>query len=309
MYSAEKKDGNRGLKMRTALAGLSASVAVQLLGIPGAQAHDGFSTTYNHHIMPREFEIMMMTDYTSPADIKREEDGQGDYFSQMFEIEYAPSDQLAFEFMIEAFQDIETGDSEFTGFRWEARYRLFKDDVFLNPMVYAEYEDLSVNTRYKMEVSGWRKAPYEEAVGAEASRERILETRLVLSQDIGAHNVAFNWINESDLSSGTTAFGYSLGFLYRVSRDEAVEQPKGAAAMAHCLAGWSLIRPASLAFELYGGLGDTRKFGLVPSRQEHYFQPTINFDVGENQMLSFGLGIGLTETSDHMVRLNWGIML
>ena len=254
---------------------------------------------------------MLMTDYTGPADVKREEDGQGSYFSQMLEVEYAPTDRMAFEFMIEAFQDTETGESKFTGFRWEARYRLFRDDVFLNPMVYAEYEDLDIATRYKMETSGWRKPPYEEEEGEEASRERILETRLVLSQDIGAHNVAFNWINETDLSSGTTAFGYSMGYLHRLSRDAAAEHPdKGAGAMAHCRpAGGSFIRPASLAFELFGALGDTRKFGLAPSRQEHYFQPSINFDVGKSQMLSLGFAIGLTEASDHLVRLNWGIML
>ena len=204
--------------------------------------------------MQGEFEIMLMTDYTSPTD------------------------QLAFEFMVEAFQDIENGGSNFTGFRWEARYRLFKDDVFLNPMVYAEYEDLHVDKRYTMEVIGWRKPPYEEEPGEEALRERIMETRLVLSEDIGPHNVAFNWINESDLSSGTTAFEYSLGFLYRLSSNAAAEHPdKGAGTMAHCPARGALIRPSSLAFELYGALGDTQKFGLFPSRQEHYFsQPSTS---------------------------------
>lgn len=288
---------------------LAAAIAAQILIVGNAWAHEGFMTTYNHHMMPGEFEIMWMTDYTAPSDPKRLNDGHGEYFSHMLEIEYVPSDRLAFEFMIEAFEDTETGEREFTGFRYEARYRLFKDEVPLNPTVYAEYEDLHVATRYKMEVSGWVEPPYEEEEDEEPSREKILETRLLLSQDIGADNVAFNWINESDLHSGETAFGYSLGFLHRLPRDAAAEHRHHAGHEGGAgNVGRRFIRPASLAFELFGALGDTRQFGLRPSRQEHYFQPSMTFDVGENSMLSFGFGIGLTDASDNLVRLNWGMM-
>ena len=79
--------------------------------------------------------------------------------------------------------------------------------------------------------------------------------------------------------------------------------------MEHGGGGQPFIRPAVLAFELFGGLGDTLAFGLTPSRQEHYFQPSITFDVGQSQMLSLGFGIGLTDASDQLIRLNWGMML
>ena len=305
MPSTNSERRDQKLKIRKILAGLTVAAALQLLGAQHACAHDGYSVTYNHHMMPGEFEIMVMSDYTVPSDSKRLNDGQGDYFSHMIELEYAPSDRLAFEFMIESFEDTETGESEFTGFRYEARYRLFKDEVPLNPTVYAEYEDLHVETRYKMEVSGWIEPPYEEKEGEEPSREKILETRLILSQDVGPYNVAFNWINESDLSSGETAFGYSLGFLAPVSKEA---RAKEHGHMEHG-GGQPLIRPASLAFELYGALGDTLAFGLTPARQEHYFQPSITFDLGQSSMLSLGFGIGLTDASDQLIRLNWGMML
>lgn len=43
-------------------------------------------------------------------------------------------------------------------------------------------EDLDPDTRYKMEVSGWVLPPYEEEE-VEVHRERILESRLILSHE------------------------------------------------------------------------------------------------------------------------------
>lgn len=265
----------------------------------GVRAHEGYITTYSHHITQGEFEVMLMNDFTSPSEPKKEEDGRGEYFSQMIELEYAPTDRLAFEFMIEAFEDIKTGEKQITGFRYEARYRLFEDGTPLNPSLYLEFEDLHVDTRYKMEVSGWVLPPYEEG-GEEPFREKILESRLLLSQDIGAFNVAFNWINESDLGSGVTAFGYSLGFLFRLGQ--------GAGQHAHHGENPGFFTPASLAFELFGALGDTKAFGIRQERQEHYFQPSITVHVGENLMFSAGFAVGLTQASDDLIRLNWGLM-
>ena len=90
----------------------------------------------------------------------------------MVELEYAPFNQFATEFMVEWFEDLETGSKKFTGFRWENRYRIFKKPVPLNPMAYVEYEDLDPATRYKMEVSGWVRPPYVETE-EEPDRERI----------------------------------------------------------------------------------------------------------------------------------------
>lgn len=284
---------------------------LQLSWAPSVLAHEGYITTYNHHIVPGELELMIMNDFTSPSDPKRKNDGHEEYFSQMLELEYAPTDQLAFEFMAEAFEDIGKGETKFTGFRYETRYRLFKDEVPLNPMLYLEYEDLHINTRYKMEVSGWVEPPYEEE-GEEPDRERILESRLILSQDFWPWNVAFNWINESDLNSGgTTAFGYSFGLLYRLpmgSEEKSNSHHGEHIGNKEVDAPQKFIQPASLAFEFLGALGDTKKFDLRPSRQEHYFQPSIMFHVGDKAMLTIGFGIGLTKASDNMIRTNLGWM-
>ncbi|MBI3999760.1 MAG: hypothetical protein HY351_04015, partial [Candidatus Omnitrophica bacterium] len=190
---------------------------------------DAYTVTYNHHIEKGELEVMVMNDFTHPSKHRQEEEGQENYFSHMVELEYAPFNQLATEFMVEWFEELNTGKTRFTGFRYETRYRLFKDEVPLNPMVYVEYEDLDPETRFKMEVSGWAKPPYEESE-EEPDRESVLETRLILSQDFGRWNVAFDWINETDFhASGKTAFGYSLGvsYLLHEKHEERGEEERG----------------------------------------------------------------------------------
>lgn len=286
-------------KFNQGLVVLTAMLLMCSFGSIPTFAHEGYMTTYNHHMYKGEFEVMLMNDFTSPSDPKRRNDGHKNYFSQMVEVEYAPTSQLALEFMAEGFEDVGTGDSRFTGFRYETRYRLFKEEVPLNPVLYAEYEQLHVATRYKMEVSGWVEPPFEEEEG-DSDREDILETRLILSQDFGRWNVAFNWINESDLNAGGAAFGYSLGFLYRMhqhaEQDHAHHTKK------------QFMQPATLAFEFFGALGDTNKFDLRPARQEHYFQPSVMFHVSENSMLNIGVGIGLSHASDNLIRLMYGWM-
>lgn len=255
---------------------------------PAEAGSNGFFVTYNSEIEKGELELMLMNDITAPSHFRRDE-GFGTYMSHMIELEYGITSQLATEFMMEWFEDFETGDAAFTGFRWENRYRLFKNDVPLNPMVYVEYEDLDPRTRYKMEVSGWIDPPYAESA-EEPDRERILETRLVLSQDVGPVNLAFNWINETDLASGDTAFGYALGAMWMLHGEHEEHHGKG----------------VGLGLEMYGALGDTKSFGLNPKRQEHYLGPIIMYHINKHWMTHAQLAIGLSKASDNLVRVNFG---
>lgn len=269
-----------------------------------AWAHKGYMTTYSHHIERGEVELMLLSDFASPSEHKRAEEGQGDHAAQMMELKYNPTDRLALEFMWEWFKDVERGKGKFTGFRYEGRYRLFAQEVPLNPMVYAEYENLHPSTRYKMETSGWIEPPYVEAAGPEPAREKILESRMILSQDFGPWNASFNWINESDLQSGRHAFGYTMGTFYRIHGD-AGEAPEGHSGHEGGRPA-GMVRPMAVSFELFGALGDDRRFGFWPSRQEHYLQPGITFHLGSYSMLTAGYAMGLSRSSDDMIRLNVG---
>lgn len=193
----------------TTFSHLKAFVAATCCSLALQAGEGGYFVTYSSKIEKGEKTLMLMNDFTRPSELKRH-DGQNDYNAQMLELEWHPTDQYATEIMFESFIDA-NGEKKYTGFRWENRYRLFKDETFLNPMIYVEYENLHRATRFKMETSGWVITPYLESQGDEPLMERILESRLVLSQDVGRTNIAFNWINETDLRTGRTDFGYALG--------------------------------------------------------------------------------------------------
>ena len=320
---------------------LRAAIALGVLAVAArmARADDGHIVAYTSQIEKGEWEIMLMNDLTFPS-LARRNEGQNTYFSQMLEVEYYPTNQLALEVMWEAFEDTGTGFWKYTGARYEARYRLFEEKVPLNPMLYVEYEDLDPLTRYKMEVSGWVIPPYAEPTPvSEPRRESILETRLILSQpfDHERWNVAFNWINETDLNnSGLTAFGYALGLTRRFHgaghgehgdsghedhehehngvehtsyetsyQHEGHAGEHGEEGADHPLTRHRWLMPTSAGVEFDGALGDTRAFGIVPSRQEHYVVPNIMFHTGKHTMCQLAVFIGLTGASDNLLRANW----
>ena len=183
------------------------------------KAQEGYFTTYGHEMEKGELELMIMLDHTSPSQVNHDE-GQNNFLSQMPKIGFNPTHQLEIELMVESFQEFGTGITKFTGLRFETRYRLFKKEVFLNPTIYFEYENLDPETRFKMETSGWIIKPYEETSEGEAKREKVLESRFILSQNVKNWNIAFNWLNEIDTRTGGAQFGYSLGVMYKLNSSE-----------------------------------------------------------------------------------------
>ncbi|MBI2967787.1 MAG: hypothetical protein HYY40_08235 [Bacteroidetes bacterium] len=291
-----------------------------LMLLPSAMsAQEGYITTYGHEIEKGEVEFMLMFDHTNPS-VPDKEEGQREFLSQMPKIGFNPTDKLELEFMVEGFEEFGTGITRFTGFRFETRYRLVKKEIPLNPTIYFEYEGLSAETRFKMETSGWMNPPYAEEE-EEADREKILESRLILSQNIKNWNVAFNWINELDTRSGYTAFGYSFGLMNKIhshAKSEMFICPMHPEIISSvpgtCIScGMNLLKkgdnrhlqPGSFAFEFLGTAGDTKNAGIDFSRQEHYFQPSVMLHLKNNSMVVVGFAIGLTEASDDLVRIMW----
>lgn len=246
---------------------------------------------YNHHTADAgEKEIMFMNDMGAEPDGTR-------YAAQMIEIEYGLTDKLTTEFMVEGQTTFGEGAYNFTGWRWENRYRLFDYGTPLNPVIYVEWEDLSEDTKYKMEISGREDATEQEKT---RPRERILETRLILGQDITERlDVSFNWINESDLDTGVTAFGYALGFNYKVG-----ELPNG---VKHISEEHGYHPEVRVGVELFGALGDSDK-GITADADltAHYLGVNMLYHVAQNTMIKFGGAIGLTNVSEDLFRLALG---
>lgn len=241
-----------------------------------AQAGNGANfVLYNHHTPEAgEKELMLMNDLGQEADGTR-------YAAQMIEFELGITDRLTTEFMVEGQKTDGVGGYRFTGFRWENRYRLFEYGTFLNPVLYMEYESLAEDTKYLMEVSGREDAT---PIAKPRLRERVLETRLILGHDFSSDfNAAFNWINESDLDTGVTAFGYTFGLNYR------------------------LAPMVVFGLEWFGAAGDNDKgLTLDPSITQHYIAPNIMLDIGEHMKVKFGGAIGLTNVSQDIFRLAVG---
>jgi len=61
-----------------------------------------------------------------------------------------------------------------------------------------------------------------------------------------------------------------------------------------------------LGLELYGALGDTKSFGLTPSRQEHYVGPIFMYHLNDHWMFHTQLAVGLSKASDNLFRMNFG---
>lgn len=296
---AGRRGGNRS---RQVIGGAALFLALLAAGPAARAGNGGYFAAYNSHIEKGEKEVMLMSDYTRPSKAAREE-GEKSYFSQMLELEWAVTDKFATELMLEGFAE-PGGPKRFTGFRWENRYRLFKDETPLNPMLYMEYEHLSHLTRFKMETSGWVHAPYKEKEETgEPKDERIMETRLVLSHDFGPTNVAFNWLNETDLRNTKTDFGYLFGVMHKLGHGE---HRHGASHEGGSGGGFRL---SAVGVELWGALGDSRKLDLSPSRQQHYLSPIAMFHLGQKVMFHVSPTIGLSKASDNLLRVAVGFEL
>jgi hypothetical protein len=160
-----------------------------------------------------------------------------------------------------------------------------------------------------MEVSGREDGKGEPA--EEDQRERIMETRLILSRDFGPWNVAFDWINETDMRrSGFTDFGYALGLRYTLTdhhHEQGGENDSTAMTVHHSLAPGkpslaSRWKPAAIGLELFGGLGNSRAFGGSFDVQPHDLSPILMFHPSEHVMIHIGAAFGLSGVSDDLVR-------
>ncbi len=239
---------------------------------------------YNHHTAEAgEMEVMLMSDFGQDPDGTR-------YTAQMVEFELGVTDRWTMEFMVEGQATFGEGGYNFTGFRLENRYRLFEYGTFLNPVIYVEYESLSDDTLYLMEMSGREDASVQEK---NRPRERVLESRLILAQDITANlDVSVNWLNESDLDTGVTSFGYAVGLNYKLSSiwPESRGRPR-----------------VIVGLEFFGGVGDSdRGITVDPDITQHYMSPNMTLRITDKMMVKLGAAIGLTNVSQDLVRTAFG---
>jgi hypothetical protein len=237
---------------------------------------------YDHHTDAKgTTEINLLSDYSGGAP------GDPSYVAQLLEMEQAITDQWMAALYFEG-DKIEGDDYAFGGWRLESRYRLFPYGTCLNPVLYLEYANLRPDHRYLLEVVGRTDAPETDA-GSE------IEGRLILGHDINEKlDVALNWINDVNLSSGDWEFGYAVGLNYSL-----FEHFKGAdeSAVPGPADDWSL-KELKLGAELFGGLGDSA-LGLTldPSETQQYAELNLRSELDNGLHVQLGGAVGLSKVS------------
>jgi hypothetical protein len=199
------------------------------------------------------------------------------------EAEYGVTAWWTTEFYLDG-QATSNQSTIFTGFRWENRVRPWMGEHWINPVLYAEFEDTSADKTLRevvghdgnddMLVPNWL---------ARMDHERELELKLILGSDVGGWNISENFITEKDFSDGFWEFGYALG----------VSRPLQLAANAQeCTFCREKFQAGA---EMYGGLGTTNGFGTHLTSQ--YLGPTINWTAPNGMTVGMSPQFGLNSYS------------
>jgi hypothetical protein len=210
--------------------------------------------------------------------------GGNRFFGNPTEFEYGISHWWTAEFYLD-WQHTRYEGSLFTGFRLENRLRVLPGDHRINPVVYIEYEHLNGADKTLKEIVGFdnKQDLLVPNSVARLDREHEIETRLILSHQLGGWDLSENFLAEKNLSNQPWEFGYAVG----LSRPLA-----GTSNTNHCV--W--CRNAfSAGVEVYGGLGTWGRFTLHGTSQ--YLGPLVQWRLPGETVFLFSPGLGLNDDS------------
>lgn len=237
-----------------------------------------YLVTYDHHLEePGNLEIATWTTLGVPRS------GQNLFAAPYAEIEYGVTGRWTTEFYLEG-QGTAGDSAVFTGWRFENRFKPFKREHGLNPILYFEYERLNEASRIHKEVVGNAEISDERNAELSSTRAHEIETKLILSSNIHDWNIAGNFMVEKNLSQEEGfEFGYAFGVATPLAR---------LASGKHC----RLCRENFTAgLEVYGGLGSTNGFGFKDTA--HYIAPVISWQASDNSTVFFSTAAGMTGVS------------
>lgn len=275
----ERRSGRRVPWRLRAAALLAAAVTV---APPLAAQERATFVTYTHHMEePGSLEVELAPVFAT------QRSGQ-DFAAAALELEYGAAGWWTTELYL-AGQTTRREGTVFTGVRWENRFRLLLDEHHLNPVLYVEYEDLNGADKAMLDIVGHDvEGDHAEPIAeARRERERELETKLILSGQLGDWNIAFNAIGAKNLAGEPWEFGYALGGSRPLAE---------AARPDRC--SWC-AENFSAGLELYGGLGDAERFGLADT--SHYLAPVIAWSTPSGWTVRLSPGFGLNRDSHRIV--------
>lgn len=273
---------------RGRVAGAGALLAVLAAAPSPAPAQEPpYFITYTHHMEePGSLEIDL-------APVLATQRGGNSFVASSLELEYGLTGWWTTELYLTGQSTMHDGTA-FTGWRWEHRVRLLAGEHPINPVLYVEYEDVNGADKTILEVVGHDVEADHAAPNSTTLRapERELETKLIVSGQTRDWNLAANLIGAKNLAGKPWEFGYAVG----------LSRPLGLAARP----GPCTLCPENFTagLELYGGLGDSRAFGLPDT--SHYLAPVLAWNLPSGLTFRVSPGFGLNRDS-HRFLLRLGL--
>lgn len=248
-------------------------------GVPLVWAGEGpYFVTYTHQMEEQgNLEIENRSVLGKP-------DGGHRFLGSALEFEYGVLGWWTSEVYLDG-QATSSDSTLFTGFRWENRFRLTKQEHRINPVLYLEFENINGADRTLLEVVGHdgQSDLLDGNSSARREKKREVEGKLLLGSNWKGWNISENLIVEKNVRHAPWEFGYAAG----------VYRPLGLAARPdHCTFCPENFR---LGVEAYGGLGDT--FALNLRDTSHYVAPTAEFTLPDGAALKISPSFGVTATS------------
>lgn len=256
------------------------AIAVFLLilgAVLGARAQENYFVTYTHQMEePGNLEIGLKSASGWPR--------AGDSFvGSSLEIEYGMKAWWTTEFYLDG-QVTAGANATFSGFRWENRFRPLLTEHWINPVLYAELEDINGSNRSLLEIVGHDGVEDTAEYPDRTEKKREIELKLILSSNVRGWNISENFTSEKNFAEPEWEFGYAFG----VSR--ALSQKASPDPCTFCRENFSL------GAEIYGGLGDTETFGFADTA--HYLAPTATWRIPNGPTLRVSPGFGLNDHSN-----------
>jgi hypothetical protein len=241
-----------------------------------SSAQETYFTTYSHQMEePGNLEMGLKSVTGSPA-------GGNTFFGNAMEFEYGAKAWWTSELYLDG-QSTANESTVFTGFRWENRFRPLLTEHLINPVLYAEFEDINSADKSLLEVVGHDVRDDFLTRNDRSEKKREAELKLILSSNFKGWNVSENIIAEKNLKAFPWEFGYALG----VSRPLAL-----VASAKSCV---FCRENLSAGAEMYGGLGDRYSFGLHDT--SHYLAPLLEWRIPGSPTFKFSPGFGLNDNS------------
>ncbi len=249
------------------------------------RAQENYFITYTHHMEePGNLEFATKSVSGFPK-------AGNSFLGNSVEFEYGVKTWWTSEVYLDS-QTTANESSVFTGFRFENRFRPLLREHWINPVLYAEFENINGANKSLLEVVGHDGIEDFLERNDRSEKKREVELKLILGSNFKGWNISENFIAEKNIKNEPWEFGYAIG----------VSRPLSLAASANACR--FCRENFALGAELYGGLGDRYTFGLHDT--SHYLAPTMAFRLPNGPTFRMSPTAGLNSNS-HGFLLRFGV--